>query len=196
MRLRNAILLSAAAVLAVAVGSAGLAVQNTPRSADADWPTYNRDLAGTRYSPLTQINTTNVGTLKQVWSYRLRPEPGVDVPAVSKPASAAEVFQEVTPIVVNGVMYMPSGNRVVALEPETGKEIWRHELSEGLASFRGVAYWPGDGTIQPRIIFTSLRKLMALDAKTGKLATGFGDNGTVKLEIPYAYSGVPAIYKN
>jgi outer membrane protein assembly factor BamB len=47
------------------------------------------------------------------------------------------VFQEITPIVVNGIMYMPSGNRVVALEPETGKEIWRYELPEGLASFRG-----------------------------------------------------------
>ena len=195
MRFRNAVLLTFAAVIAVAAGSAGgFALQNAPRSADADWPTYNRDLAGTRYSPLTQINTTNVSTLKQVWSYRLRPEPGVDVPAVSKPASAAEVFQEVTPIVVNGVMYMPSGNRVVALEPETGKEIWRYELSEGLASFRGVAYWPGDGVNPPRILFTSLRKLMALNAQTGKLDTEFGNKGHIDLDI--AYAGVPAIFKN
>ena len=114
------------------------------RPADADWPTYNRDLAGTRYSRLTQINTNNVSTLAQAWSYRLRPEPGKAVPAIDKPASSFELFQQVTPIVVNGVMYLPSGNRVVALEPETGKEIWRYELPEGLASFRGVAYWPGD----------------------------------------------------
>ena len=59
------------------------------------------------------------------------------------------MFQQVTPIVVNGVMYLPSGNRVVALEPETGKEIWRYELPEGLASFRGVAYWPGEGSAAP-----------------------------------------------
>jgi quinoprotein glucose dehydrogenase len=90
---------------------------------------------------------------------------------VDRPASASEVFQEITPIVVNGVMYMPSGNRVVALEPETGKEIWRYELPEGIASFRGVAYWPGDGVNPPRILFTSLKKLMALNAKTGKLDT-------------------------
>ena len=51
---------------------------------------------------------------------------------MNQAASAAEIFQEITPIVVNGVIYMPSGNRVVALEPETGKEIWRYELSEGL----------------------------------------------------------------
>ena len=119
--------------------------QDGGRNPAWDWPTYNRDLAGTRYSPLTQINTTNVSTLTQAWSYRLRPEPGSSVPAIDKPASSFEMFQQVTPIVVNGVMYLPSGNRVVALEPETGKEIWRYELPEGLASFRGVAYWPGDG---------------------------------------------------
>ncbi len=118
--------------------------QEAERDAAADWPTYNRDLAGTRYSPLTQINTKNVSTLTQAWSYRMRPEPGQSVPAIDKPASSFEVFQEVTPIVVNGVMYLPSGNRVVALEADTGKEIWRYELPEGLASFRGVAYWPGD----------------------------------------------------
>src|SRR5262249_48901388 len=151
---------------------------------------YNRDLAGTRYSPLTQINTTNVASIKQVWSYRLRPAPGVAVPAVDQPASGNEVFQEVTPIVVNGVMYMPSGNRVVALEPESGKEIWRYELPEGLASFRGVAYWPGDGAVPARILFTSLKKLIALNAKTGKLDTEFGNRGHIDLEI--AYAGVPA----
>ena len=194
MRLRIAMISSTALIAALAVCAAGLALQTTPRSPDADWPTYNRDLAGTRYSPLTQINTANVANLKQVWSYRLRPEAGVDVPAVSKPASASEVFQEITPIVVNGVMYMPSGNRVVALEPETGKEIWRYELPEGLASFRGVAYWPGDGANPPRILFTSLRKLIALNAQTGKLDTEFGDKGHIDLKIPYA--GVPAIYKN
>jgi quinoprotein glucose dehydrogenase len=172
------------------------------RAASEDWPSYNRDLAGTRYSPLTQINTTNVSTLVEAWSYRLRPEPGKSVPAVDKPASSFEIFQEVTPIVVNGVMYLPSGNRIVALEPETGKEIWRYELPEGLASFRGVAYWPGDSPsttlgasrLPARIFFTSLKKLMAVRADTGVLDRTFGDDGQIDLEI--AYSGVPAIYKN
>ena len=95
-----------------------------------------------RYSPLTQINTTNVEKLTKAWSFRLPPE--TPLPA-SRTPSATEVFQEVTPIVVNGVMYMPVGGRVVALEPESGKEIWTHELKEGLASFRGVTYWPGEG---------------------------------------------------
>jgi quinoprotein glucose dehydrogenase len=197
MPLRHTTLLCAVVALVALVLSVsfiGVPQQVAPRSPDADWPTYNRDLAGTRYSPLAQINTQNVGKLTQAWSYRLRPAAGVSVPAVDKPASSFEVFQQVTPIVVNGVMYLPSGNRVVALEPETGKEIWRHELSEGLASFRGLSYWPGDGTVPPRILFTSLKKLMALDAKTGKLDIEFGTNGQVDLDI--AYAGAPAIYKN
>ena len=100
---------------------------------------YNRDLAGTRYSPLTQINTTNVARLTQAWSYRLRPEGK----ALVAP-SPNEVFQEVTPIVVNGIMYLPAGDRVVALEPETGKELWRFETPVRGRSVRAVSYWPGD----------------------------------------------------
>jgi len=154
-----------------------------------DWPMYNRDLAGTRYSPLAQINTANVATLTQVWSYRL-PAEGA---ALAAP-SPSEVFQEVTPIVVNGVMYLPAGNRIVALDPETGREIWRYELKAGQASFRGVAYWPGDRNNPPRILFTSLKKMMALNAATGKPDPGFGREGEVDMTV--AFAGVPTVYKN
>src|SRR5690348_8047336 len=112
----------------------------------ADWPMYNRDLAGTRFSPLTQINTRNVANLKLAWSYSL------------KGSNASEA----TPIVVNGVMYFPVATRVVALEPETGKELWRYELKTGSPSRRGVTYWPGTGQIPARIIFTTGRNMMAL----------------------------------
>ena len=129
---------AAAGALAMLVATAVIATsalaQAPERSPAADWPTYNRDLAGTRYSPLDQIDTGNVGALQEVWSYRFHPEDGF----IEGP-SPAELFQQVTPIVVGGVMYLAAGNRVVALQPETGEEIWRHELSEGLASFRGVA---------------------------------------------------------
>jgi glucose dehydrogenase len=89
-----------AVMMGTLVAHVGSAPQDTGRNPDWDWPTYNRDLAGTRYSPPTGINTTNVSKLTQAWSYRLRPEPGVAVPAIDKPASAFEIFQEVTPIVV------------------------------------------------------------------------------------------------
>ena len=157
--------------------------------ADRDWPMFNRDLAGTRYSPLKQIDTANVAKLTKAWQYRFNRE-GKTISG----QSPSELYQEITPIVVNGVMYSPSGDRVVALEPETGKELWSYEVSGGLASFRGVAYWPGDRNNPPRIIFTTSRKMMALNARTGKVDPGFGKEGSVDLEVPYA--GTPTVYKN
>ncbi len=154
-----------------------------------DWPMYSRDLAGTRYSPLEQINTSNVSSLRQVWSYSLMPPGGIP-----NAASPSELFQEVTPIVVNGVMYLPAGNRVVALEPETGKEIWRYELKAGTVSQRGVAYWPGDRNSPPRILFTTLSKMVGLNANTGKPDPGFGNEGEIDMGV--AFEGVPAIYRN
>jgi glucose dehydrogenase len=157
--------------------------------ADRDWPMFNRDLAGTRYSPLKQIDPVNVRKLTKAWQYRFNRD-GKTING----HSASELYQEITPIVVNGIMYSPSGDRVVALEPETGKELWSYEVAGGLASFRGVAYWAGDRNNPPRIVFTTGRKMMALNARTGKVDPGFGKEGSVDLEVPYA--GVPTIYKN
>src|SRR5262245_30307481 len=108
MKLHRAIGLIATALLVAAIAEVGTSQQNAARNAGADWPMMNRDLAGTRYSPLTQITTTNVTRLTKSWAYRLQPESGN--------LTGSEVFQEVTPIVVNGVMYLPAGNRVVALD--------------------------------------------------------------------------------
>src|SRR5881394_1586309 len=201
MRIRYAVIVTGLAILPLLAqapqrgaatpqrGAAPAGRATAPRP--GDWPMYNRDLAGTRFSPLSQITTANVGTLKKAWTYQLQPATGNINPA---PALASEIFNEVTPIVVNGVMYLPSGNRVVALEPESGKEIWSYPLSTGLASFRGVAYWPGDTTHQARILFTSLKKMIALNASSGKLDTTFGLNGEVDLKV--GYTGVPLVYRN
>ena len=106
-------------ILLLSVAIPGLDAQS------GDWPMYNRDPAGTRYSPLTQINTKNVATLTKAWSYALKSA------ATGRGAPRAS-GSEATPIVVNGVMYLPAAGRVVALEPATGKEIWRYELPSGL----------------------------------------------------------------
>ena len=165
-----------------------LSAQRAPRN-DGDWPMFLHDLAGTRYSPLDQINTSNVSKLTQAWFYRFDRQ-GKTIHGLSP----TELYQEVTPIVVNGVMYLPAGDRVAALDPETGKELWTYELSGTLASFRGVGYWPGDRSNPPRIIFTTGHKMMALNARTGKVDPGFGNEGTVPLEV--AYDGAPIVYKN
>jgi glucose dehydrogenase len=179
--MRFALLLTCAAAL-----SAQSAKTQIPA---ADWPMFNRDLAGTRYSPLAQINATNVSKLAPAWTYKFN-RPGKTI----RGNSPSELYQEITPIVIAGVMYMPSGDRVVALDADTGKEIWVYELPSGLASFRGVGYWPGDRQNPPRVIFTTGHKMIALNARTGKIDPGFGKEGEVPLEV--AYDGAPIIYKN
>src|ERR1700687_5096652 len=90
-----------------------------------DWPMFNRDLASTRYSPLTQISTANVANLKQVWSYRLQ--------ASNFRFATAGGAAEVVPIVINGVMYISTKSRAVAMNPESGKEIWSYDVAGGQA---------------------------------------------------------------
>jgi quinoprotein glucose dehydrogenase len=82
---------------------------------------------------------------------------------------------------------------VAAIEPETGKEIWRYALGTA-PSRRGIAYWPGDTNNPPRILFTTGRKMVALNAKTGKLDPGFGKEGEVDLVVPY--ESAPVVYRN
>lgn len=163
--------------LIVLVGQAGRTQQSSPQPG-TDWPMYRHDYAGTGYSPLSQINTKNVSSLREVWSYRVQ-------------GDAAN--SQATPIVVDGSMYLPAGNRVVALDPETGAERWRHIVSNGMPSRRGVAYWSGEGGTS-RIIFMAGRRLIALDAVTGDRAAGFGTNGEIDIVVPY--NSVPLVYRN
>ncbi len=78
--------------------------------APGDWPLINRTLAANRYSPLTDINAANVRNLETSWTFQL----GGNSTAV--------------PIVVAGVMYVPSRDRVVALDGDTGATIWTYVL--------------------------------------------------------------------
>jgi PQQ-dependent dehydrogenase (methanol/ethanol family) len=152
-----------------------------------DWPMFSHDLSSTRFSPLTQISAKNVSKLTRAWTYRLRSD------AEMNNAGGAG-YSEITPLVVNGVMYLTAGNRVLALDPETGKEMWKYTVTGGNASTRGVTYWPGDAKLPPRIIFTSGRRMMALSALTGESVLEFGKNGEVELVV--AYNSPPTIYKN
>jgi len=93
-------------------------------------------------------------------------------------------------------MYLPArGNQVLALDADTGKEIWRHQMPAPVSTTaRGVAYWPGEGAMGARIVLTAGPRLLALDAATGKPAEGFGRNGLVEIAVPW--NGVPTIYRN
>src|ERR1700685_1859098 len=97
-----------------------------PKDNPNDWPMYTRDLAGTRFSPLKQINAGNVSKLTEAWTYKLSVPAPAAAPADTPPAGgngdfAAEAAgrgrgsgrgpsanPEATPIVVNGLMYLPA----------------------------------------------------------------------------------------
>ena len=188
--MRPRITLLAAALLApVFLASARAVVQPRAPRADADWPMFRHDAAGSGHSTLAQITAANVGKLSRAWTYSLQST--APAPATGR-GGAGGPNSEATPIVVGGVMYLPAANRVVALEPETGKEMWQHTVAGGAPSRRGVAYWPGDGEHAPRIVFTAGRLLVALDAKTGALERGFGRDGQVDLGVPY--NSVPFVH--
>jgi len=163
---------------------ASLVLSQTPPSA-SEWPMLNRDLSANRYSPLTQINTRNVSRLKDVWSFKL---------GAYRNAGSITGGSELTPIVVNGVMYITTQEKVIALEPETGKELWSYQPSTAPPSRRGVAYWPGDANNPPRVIFTAGRSMIALNAKSGRLDPGFGREGIVDMGVPY--DSPPVVYNN
>ncbi len=166
-------------LIGLAAGASFLAVGVSPvvTQTAGDWPMYRHDQAGTGYSPLTQITPRNVGRLHRSWSYALQAN-----------------NSQATPIVVAGVMYLPASNRVVALDADTGTEIWQRPVTGGAPSRRGVAYWPGDGAHTARIFFTAGRRLLALDASGGAPAAGFGRDGEIDLVVPY--NSVPLVYKN
>ena len=161
-----------------------------------EWPAYGHDYGESRFSPLAQITPANVASLKPVWTYHMKP------PDYRRGFQASQN----TPLVVRGVMYVatPYG-RVVALDAETGQQLWAYQVPGGDSpATRGVAYWPGQ---RPQIVFgTRAGLLIALDAKSGAPIKGFGKDGVVSLRteavlqgFPNAFLGVtaaPTIYKN
>jgi glucose dehydrogenase len=158
----------------------------------ADWPSYGRDAGGTKYSPLDQINAKNVAQLAPAWTYHTGDPGGT---------------WEETPVVIGGVMYFATQkNRVIALDAQTGKELWNYDPKTPRASeHRGVSFWAGDKQHPPRVVLATAARLIELDAKTGQPIPDFGDNGEVNLragvadDYPrahYAITSPPAIYKN
>jgi quinoprotein glucose dehydrogenase len=153
-----------------------------------NWPAYAGDAGGSRYSPLDQINTTNVSELKPAWEIHTG-----DVSDGTDGRSKSEF--ETTPIVIAGTMYLTTPfNRVLALDPETGREKWNFDpridlhqhYSEGLVN-RGVAFWPGPeaadvGACRQRIFLATIdARLFALDPATGQPCADFGNAGQIDL---------------
>src|SRR6266511_2305079 len=141
-------------VLAVAL-TAGVAL-----TAQTDWRTYGNDPGHQRFSTLTQIAPDNVDQLTRTWEFDTKVR--------------GRKWQN-TPVVIDGTMYITLQNGgVVALEPETGKELWRYETPVRGRSVRAVSYWLGDAEASARLMYGAGDKLIALDPKTGRPIEAFG----------------------
>ena len=141
-----------------------------------------------QYSPLAQIRPDNVARLELAWTYRTG-EPLVALPGGGRPPAF-----EATPVYAFGLLYIgtPYG-KVVALEPETGKERWAfdakipRDANFGDFANRGVSVWADAkldaGPCRERVFFASIdARLVALDARTGEACSGFGRQGVVDLK--------------
>ena len=151
-----------------------------------DWPSHDHDAGGQRFSPLKQITPANVATLQPAWTF-----------------DTGAAGLQVTPLVINGIMYVTAGNDVIALEPETAKVIWRYKALAAVSK-RGVAYWPGDRETPARLFTGAGDRLLAVDAERGKPSAGFGDDGSVDLTASirgdvdgrFSLASPPSIYRN
>jgi quinoprotein glucose dehydrogenase len=155
------------------------------------------DAGGTHYSPLRQIDRTNVAKLRPAWIYHTG---ALDTPGDANGKAAFEA----TPILINGVLYLSTPfNAVIALDAATGKEKWKydpkldHIQDYSEVTSRGVSAWKGprgelrifEGTIDGR--------LLALDGATGKLAwqvdltkdVNLRDRGNYQVTSPPAVVG-------
>mgnify|MGYP003636690702 CR=1 FL=1 len=139
------------------------------------WMTYQGDPASSSYSPLSEINASNVHQLQNVWTFQ----------TTDLPDGADPVTSQNNPIIVDGVLYANSAKQTVyAINAKTGEKIWSfNPLEEGApsATSRGVTYWEKDE--DKRILYSASNYILAIDATTGKLITTFGEEGKVNLNV-------------
>ncbi len=186
---RLAVLFSAVSLLAACTPSGSVVVG--PGTA-ASWPAYGATPGGTHFSAADQITPENVAHLEQVWVHNS----GDFTEGGKRPDgrnSGPSAFQA-TPIVVDRTLYYCTPfNRVFALNPETGTEIWSfdpeldHAANSILPNCRGVSSWkaadwqPDDERMCSHRIITGTMdaRLIALDGRTGTPCPEFGENGEV-----------------
>ena len=181
MRLRRLFATTALCALLLAPGNS---LAQRSEVAAGDWQGYGRDVAGTRFSPLSEITPANVGGLGESWRFDFKP---------ADDTSARLLVSQMTPIAIGGVIYLPTPyGRIVALDGDTGATIWSYTLpDDDTVSGRGIQYWPGARGVGPRIFYgTRSGKLEALDVKTGKPAEGFAP---INMRTPDVIKAFPDI---
>ena len=156
-----------AALLLLAVWPA-VPQSNPARKAATEWPVYGGNPEGTRYSPLKQIDRSNVARLRVAWTY-------------DASAGGGRGGLQTNPIVVGGVLFGNTpGGQIIALDGATGKPVWTwdSQMPSG-QRVRGLTWW-ADGADE-RIFAGFGRYVYALNAKTGAVISAFGDRGRIDL---------------
>ena len=156
-------------ILAVLLRGASQSNQTKP---DQDWRAYGGDSEKTHFSPLTQINRSNVKRLEVAWSYDTQETGGL----------------QTSPIEIGGTLYgISPSQKVFALDAGSGKLKWKFDSGiGGTQPNRGLAYWPGSDNAgsdnkERRIIVGVMNFVYALDPETGQPIPSFGDQGRIDL---------------
>lgn len=189
----------AAAVVAFIAGALAPAM--------VEWPVYGGDAAGTKHSPLAEVNRDTVERLSLAWEWKPGEEPLAEYG--TRPGN----FQN-TPLMIDNVLYVSTPyNQVAALDAETGEQRWIFDpeaYKDGQPPngtgfvHRGVAAWrDADGRV--RLFLNSRYRLFALDAATGRPIESFGDHGAIDLsrgllwpieKRHYTQTSPPVVYKD
>ena len=184
-------------VLIVAVVAA--APMGFSKSDSGDWPRYGSSAASTKYAPFDQINKDNVKDLGVSWFWD-----SVDNADIKLRPSMVPTAYKSTPIKVGEVLYTSTSlGSVVALEAETGKQIWTFDTEtwkDGRPAnigfnHRGVSYYK-NGDHSRILMGTNNAYLWSLDAKTGKPDPDFGEGGKVDLTEGLGRSVIRKLYSN
>ena len=140
-------------------------------AADTDWPIYLGDKGRSNYSPLHQIDRSNVAQLKVAWTYD----------------TGDKGEYQANNLIVGGVLYTASPKRkVIALDAATGQELWKWDPATersgpGAGRQRGLVHWQSEDASERRLFTASGLYLFALDPKTGQPIRSFGENGSIHL---------------
>lgn len=183
------------AVLTLLLGSrfAGCPIAAAQQPLYSTWESYLGGPESSHYSALSQITPGNVQQLEVAWTYN----------------TGDDIAYAFNPLIVDKVMYvLAKNNSIVALNADTGKELWtyRDPATPARQVLRGLSFWKSQDRKEQRLLFPVGEYLEEIDARTGKLFPSFGQQGKVDLRtglgrepasIKRIASGTPGIvYEN
>jgi alcohol dehydrogenase (cytochrome c) len=159
----------------------GTVFADIARPKNGEWPTYHGHLSGNRHSPLDQINVGNIAKLAPKWIY---------------PISGSQRALQVTPVVVDGMMFVTAANEARALDARTGREIWHYSRprTQGLIGDAAGGINRGVAVLGDRVFMqTDHAHLMALHRLTGQL---LWEAEIADYRQHYGSTGAPLVVNN